>query len=88
MIEEPFKVPQICQQQNEVTLRVPVGSKLKYETTSSWNQFLTIEEIQPTAIVSPIQHQITSCFDLQGRKLLRAPQKGIYIRNGKKVAVK
>lgn len=27
-------------------------------------------------------------YDLQGRQLLRAPQKGIYIRNGKKVAVK
>jgi len=34
--------------------------------------------------VAPVWQE-NSLYDLQGRKLLRAPQKGIYIQDGKKV---
>jgi serine protease inhibitor len=43
-----------------------------------------------SAITSPTVQENSSddgIYDLQGRKLLKAPQKGLYIQNGKKVTV-
>ena len=43
-----------------------------------------------SAITSPSVQKTPSddaIYDLQGRKLLKAPQKGLYIQNGKKVTV-
>lgn len=95
LIEEPFKVSQLCQQQNEISLLVPAGSKSKYEITSSWNQFQKIEEIQPTAIMLPTCVHQAFCYNLSGRRMFKLQssmfnglRKGIYIQDGKKVAIK
>ena len=47
MIENPFKVENLCgySPQVQTTLRVPYGTKSKYEETSGWNQFYRIEEL-------------------------------------------
>lgn len=36
--------------------------------------------------IKPISEE--KLFDLQGRRLKSAPQRGVYIRNGKKVVVR
>lgn len=88
LMNEPFPIRPICREQNKVTLRVPVGTKSKYEMTSGWNQFLTIEEIQPTGIISPKSFNQIFDYDLQGRKMLYGVWKGVYIQNDKKVVSK
>ena len=89
LIEDPYKIGSICKEPNKVTLRVPAGTKSKYEATPGWNQFLTIEELGPTGITSPSTiRKNGTYYDLQGRRLPQAPQKGVYIQNEKKVAIK
>ncbi len=47
------------------------------------------QDERPTGITHPtIRPKQSPMFDLQGRQLKSAPQKGIYIQNGKKVLVK
>ena len=62
MIETPIEVSDICQpsQTEQITLYVPSGTKFKYETTSGWEQFRHIEEIQPTGVVSPSDKFVNS----------------------------
>ena len=86
LIESPFEVPNICKpsQQEQIILRVPVGTKSKYEATSGWNQFSTIEEFFPTGIELPFYlnskpstrpkgtldpSRTLNCYDLSGRRL-------------------
>ena len=90
LIENPFEVQSLCSQsqQSHITLRVPKGTKTKYESTPSWNQFGTIEEVLPADISSPTTHQESSLFDLQGRKLQGKPSRGIYIKDGQKILIK
>ena len=88
LIETPFKVKYICDQPQKVTLRVPAGTKSKYEATAGWNQFFIIEEFLPTNITSPTNDRNISYYDLSGRMVRSQLRKGIYIQNGKKVAVR
>ena len=86
LIESPFEVPNICKpsQQEQIILRVPVGTKSKYEATSGWNQFSTIEEFFPTGIELPFYlnskpstrpkgtldpSRTLNYYDLSGRRL-------------------
>lgn len=86
LIENPFVVQDICSPplQNQITLRVPCGTKVKYEATAGWNQFGTIEELLPTGINSSLLDKDPLCIDLQGRRITGKPAKGLYIQNGKK----
>jgi len=72
------------------TLVVPDGCKSDYVSVAPWNNFTNIMELGDylTGVqgVTTDQHQNAPFFDLQGR--LVAPQKGIYIKDGKKVLVK
>ena len=88
LIKEPFEVYESFNSKlRDVTLRVPAGTKSKYETTTGWRIFNTIEEFLPTGITTPTTHQESCIFDLQGRKVAN-PRKGIYIKDGQKVLVK
>ena len=87
LIKEPFEVYDICNktQQSRVTLRVPTGTKPKYESTLGWNQFSTIEEFLPTGIRPLTPRQTLTYYDLDGRALPNKPARGINIVGGKKV---
>jgi hypothetical protein len=58
--------------------------------TYIFGQTLYYEEEDPSVVGSPQAAKMKSSaiYDIDGRKLQRVPQKGIYIQNGKKVAVK
>ena len=92
MNKNPQEVPEMCQPSllQQITLRVPTGTKSKYETTSGWEQFHNIEEFQPMGIAFPSEKSVNSKFlDLSGRRLPSLPtQKGIYIKDGRKVMIK
>ncbi len=89
LIKDPFEVYENFNSNlRNVTLRVPVGTKSKYEITSGWRIFKTIEEFLPTDISSPATNQESTLFDLQGRKLQGKPTRGIYIENGQKILAK
>ena len=94
LIEDPFEVREICESPEQVTLRVPVGTKSKYEATSGWKKFGAIEEFIPTSIAAPSTlnpppSTLNSWYSLSGRPLTTPPtHKGIYIKDGKKVMVK
>ena len=97
MNETPFEVADICQPSltEQITLYVPTGTKLKYETTSGWEQFRYIEEIQPTGIVSPSDKSVnrksvnSKWSALSGRRFPSLPTRpGVYIKDGRKVLIK
>lgn len=69
------------------TLYVATGCKQLYEAADYWNQFVIIEDATdvPFHPINDKEHRFT--FDLSGRPLDEM-QKGIHIRNGKKVMVK
>ena len=79
------------------TLHVPQGSKAYYEKASYWRNFKVIEEEPTGEAVHGDETGVTSAtleaesaeryYDLQGRPV-DGTQKGILIRNGKKVLVK
>jgi hypothetical protein len=79
------------------TLHVPQGSKAFYEKASYWKNFKVIEEEPTGEAVHGGETGVTSAtldaesaerlYDLQGRPV-DGTQKGILIRNGKKVLVK
>ena len=49
LIKDPFEVYEYFNQDlRNVTLRVPAGTKSKYETTTGWRVIKNIEEFQPT----------------------------------------
>lgn len=74
-----------------VTLHVPVNSVEAYRTTWPWSDFKEIVAIRedPDAIMEIKQSENSNreYYDLIGRRV-HYPQKGLYIRNGKKVIVK
>jgi hypothetical protein len=71
------------------TLHVSASAIEKYRATLPWNNFKEIVPIDPNAIMGV--KQCDDCngeyYDLTGRRV-HQPQKGLYIRNGKKVIVK
>ena len=88
LIIDPFEVYESFNSKlRDVTLRVPTGTRSKYEVTTGWRIFKTIEEFLPTDISSPATNQESTLYDLQGRKLQGKPAQGIYIENGQKKVV-
>ena len=71
------------------TLHVPVGTKAKYEALSGWTWFANIVEDLPNDVLSPIAPRSHSdaWYTLQGVKTEK-PQKGVFIKNGRKVIMK
>ena len=70
-----------------VTLHVPAESIEAYRTAEPWKYFKTIVAIEDGVDgivgVKRIKDNNGECYDMTGRRV-RNPQKGIYIRNGKK----
>lgn len=58
--------------------------------TYIFGQPLYYEEEDPSVVGSPqaAKKKSSAIYDMDGRQLSQTPQKGLYIRNGKKVAVK
>ncbi len=79
------------------TLYVPKGTKELYQESFEWQEFDKIEEMESgdTNAINAIENDAStskqgngSVFDLTGRRLSTAPQRGIYIQDGRKVMVK
>ncbi len=73
------------------TLHVPAGSVDAYRTTSPWSGFGTIVALKaddPTGITKADKGTGEALFDLQGRKIDKITQPGIYIGNGQKILAK
>ncbi|MBQ6423546.1 MAG: leucine-rich repeat domain-containing protein [Prevotella sp.] len=98
-IQEPFQTGDYCwgDVDKSIPLYVPAGSKEKYQSTGGWKDFTNIIEkpAEPTGISSVDNSQSATgneaddWYTIDGRKLSGKPaQKGIYIVNGRKVAVK
>ncbi len=88
--EPPVCIEETFGDMKGVTLYVPLGCAEKYRQCIGWNKFTTIVEIN-TAWVSNVDtmaHVIPKIYSLDGIQLQRNPNRGIYIRNGKKYTVK
>ena len=74
------------------TLHVPIASIEQYKATSPWNQFETIvtltDDWDGIRNLKDSENFEDSWFDLNGRRVEQPRRGGIYIRNGKKIAVK
>ena len=72
-----------------ITLHVPASAVGAYGSIWPWNNFKEIVPIDPNAIMGVKQSDDRNgdYYDLTGRRV-HQPQKGLYIRNGKKVIVK
>jgi len=68
-------------------LYVPKGCEEAYRASDLWKDFniMEMETVIEGRTPAPSPGERETIYDLQGRKLLRAPQKGIYIQDGKKV---
>ena len=73
----------------ESTLHVPTNSVEAYSTSWPWSDFKEIVPIDAVGImgVKQADDRNGEYYDLIGRRV-HQPQKGLYIRNGKKVIVK
>ncbi len=91
LIEDPKTTDEFYDSESSNTiLYVPSGAKARYEATYPWNKFQKILEIDTNGlrIVRGLQDATNPTYDLQGRRLSSKPNKGIYIRDGRKVVVK
>jgi hypothetical protein len=70
---------------------VPEAEISRYESVFE-GEILPISSFDALTFISHKQNftntQISSTYDLQGRRLTGAPRKGVYIRDGRKVVVK
>lgn len=76
---------------DNATLKVPYGTKTIYENTTGWKNFVHIVEMEPTAIEAvELSEKENSgiVYDLQGRRLSAEPERGLYIKDGKKIVKK
>ena len=92
-IKEPFAIDSYCwyNVDNTISVYVPAGTKEQYQNTAGWDYFSNfIEMEEPTGIEKfTVRTNADSFYSIDGRKLSGKPaQKGIYIVNGRKVAVK
>ena len=68
-------------------LHVPAGCKDSYSNTLPWSNFETIlDDASTTSICNPEENKESFYSDLQGRRLTAEPQRGVFIKGGKKVA--
>lgn len=80
----------------DAPLYVPIGTSEKYKSTDGWKNFKNIVELEVLGIddiySDSNNHEAKDAnrwYSVDGVKLPSEPtQKGIYIRNGKKVMVK
>lgn len=74
---------------DNATLHVPAGSIEGYETTEPWSDFGKVVALETgiDEVKAENRELKTETYDLSGRKVQNV-QKGIIIRNGKKVIVK
>lgn len=78
----------------ECTLMVPEGTKDLYAAAAQWNEFLFVEETQPTAIegveMDDMDNPNAPVYNLHGMRMQSGDNlpKGIYIKSGKKFLVK
>ena len=70
------------------TLHVPAGSLEKYKTALRWSDFWKIVPITGTSVKDIPFSGKSNYFDLQGRKLEKITQPGIYIGNGQIILIK
>ena len=73
------------------TLYVPYGSKAAYSAAPYWKDFKEIVELPESTGIreAELNKDADSWYTLQGVKLSAKPtERGIYIHNGRKVAVK
>ena len=77
---------------NKATLYVPKGSIEKYRATEGWQEFAFIVEMDGTTGIENYNREAITdnrYFNLNGQRIEDQPsQKGIYIKNGKKVLMK
>lgn len=70
-------------------LRVPKGSKGKYQAHSFWKQFENIVEYDPAGIYSVISSpERQTIHTISGLRVANITKPGLYIQNGKKLLVK
>jgi len=71
---------------SDAILYVPKGMKETYASTDYWNNFTKIEEMSdaPTSISSAETQTETKAYNLRGIQV-KSPQRGIVIKDGKKV---
>lgn len=71
------------------TLYVPDGTKAKYEALSGWTWFANIVEGVADTGITLIENKTDSdsWYNLQGVKIYK-PQKGVFIKNNRKVVIK
>lgn len=73
------------------TLHVKKGCKEAYSNAPYWNNFNIVEDADAPGssaiedIVCDNPARVSGIYDLQGRKLTSAPEKGIYIKDGRKM---
>ena len=70
------------------TLHVPAGSLEKYKTALRWSDFWKIVPITGTSVKDIPFSGKSNYFDLQGRKIDKITQPGIYIENGQIILIK
>ena len=73
----------------DITLYVPKGTKALYEAAEYWKDFKEIIEYEGVGIdgISQSDKSIVPLYNLSGQRVTH-PRKGIYIKNGRKVLVK
>jgi hypothetical protein len=74
-----------------VTLHVPAASVWDYKTQAPWKDFgsiVPLDDVDGVVSVHKDCSNTTIKYDLQGRRLMQKPAKGVYIQDGKKVMVK
>ncbi len=74
-----------------VTLHVPAASVWDYKTQAPWKDFgsiVPLDDVDGVVSVHKDCSNTTIKYDLQGRRLMQKPTKGVYIQDGKKVVVK
>ncbi len=74
--------------EEHTTLHVPASSLEKYKTALRWSDFWKIVPITGTSVKDIPFSGKSNYFDLQGRKIDKITQPGIYIKDGQKILAK
>lgn len=75
----------------DCVLQVPHGTLEKYKSAAVWKEFKNIIEMEATAIenITTAKNEKNVWYSLQGVRMNNKPtEKGVYIKNGKKVIIK
>ena len=98
-IECKAAVPPVCDadcfsgvEQRDCKLYVPEGSVEAYRNAPVWQDFDIIATdfsgIEEIRVDEELDEPQSPLYDLQGRRVTGTPERGLYIRNGKKVWIK